>query len=46
MLQVKQASRQALTQCHCHGKKFKLKKIGEGRYNIHGRNVFIRVIIV
>lgn len=45
MLQVKQASRQALTQCQCQGKKLKLKKIGEGRYAVHGRNVFIRVIM-
>lgn len=43
---MKQASRQALAQCRCQGKKLKLKKIGEGRYNIHGRNVFIRVIII
>lgn len=41
---VKQASRQALAQCRCQGKKLKLKKIGEGRYNIHGRNVFIRLL--
>lgn len=46
ILQVKQASRQALAQCRCQGKKLKLKKIGEGRYNIHGRNVFIRVIFI
>ncbi|XP_022170548.1 growth arrest-specific protein 2-like isoform X1 [Myzus persicae] len=41
---VKHASRQALAQCRCQGKKLKLKKIGEGRYNIHGRNVFIRLL--
>ncbi|XP_050519973.1 growth arrest-specific protein 2-like [Daktulosphaira vitifoliae] len=41
---VKEASRIAHTHCHCQGKKLKLKKIGEGRYSIYGRNVFIRLL--
>ncbi|CAG2069409.1 unnamed protein product, partial [Timema podura] len=42
---VQQATRAAQRQCQCPNarcSKLKVKKVGEGKYNIAGRNVFIR----
>jgi len=44
--QVQQVTRVAQRHCQCPStkcNKLKVKKVGEGRYNIAGRNVFIRV---
>ncbi|XP_067000354.2 growth arrest-specific protein 2 [Anabrus simplex] len=44
---VQQATKVAQRQCHCPPAKcsrLKVKKVGEGRYNIAGRNVFIRLL--
>lgn len=44
---VQQATRLAQRQCHCPSSKcpkLKVKKVGEGKYNIAGRNVFIRLL--
>ncbi|XP_044734789.1 growth arrest-specific protein 2-like isoform X2 [Chrysoperla carnea] len=45
--QVQNATRLMQKSCHCSdGKcsKLKVRKVGEGRYNIAGRNVFIRLL--
>ncbi|XP_075234830.1 growth arrest-specific protein 2-like [Lycorma delicatula] len=44
---VQHATRAAQRHCHCTGEKcdkLKVKKVGEGRYNIAGRNVFVRLL--
>nr|CAD7403861.1 unnamed protein product [Timema poppensis] len=44
---VQQATRAAQRQCQCPSarcSKLKVKKVGEGKYNIAGRNVFIRLL--
>uniref|UniRef100_A0A8D8ZW67 GAS2-like protein 1 n=1 Tax=Cacopsylla melanoneura TaxID=428564 RepID=A0A8D8ZW67_9HEMI len=44
---VKQATRVAQKLCHCPSdrcQKLKIKKIGEGKYCVAGRNVFIRLL--
>ncbi|XP_023722379.1 growth arrest-specific protein 2 isoform X2 [Cryptotermes secundus] len=44
---VQQVARVAQRHCHCPSSKcnkLKVKKVGEGRYNIAGRNVFIRLL--
>lgn len=46
LFQVQHVTRVAQKHCHCsEGKceKLKVKKVGEGKYNIAGRNVFVRV---
>lgn len=43
---MQHVTRVAQKHCHCSdGKceKLKVKKVGEGKYNIAGRNVFVRV---
>lgn len=48
VVQVQQVARVAQRHCHCPSSKcnkLKVKKVGEGRYNIAGRNVFIRVSV-
>jgi hypothetical protein len=49
VVQVQQVTRVAQRHCQCPSSKcnkLKVKKVGEGRYNIAGRNVFIRVSII
>ncbi|KAJ8878749.1 hypothetical protein PR048_019335 [Dryococelus australis] len=44
---VQQATRSAQRQCQCptsQCRKLKVRKVGEGKYNIAGRNVFIRLL--
>ncbi|XP_063233023.1 growth arrest-specific protein 2-like [Bacillus rossius redtenbacheri] len=44
---VQQATRTAQRQCQCptsQCRKLKVRKVGEGKYNIAGRNVFIRLL--
>ncbi|XP_049836885.1 uncharacterized protein LOC126281741 [Schistocerca gregaria] len=44
---VQQATRLAQRQCHCPSgrcPKLKVRKVGEGKYNIAGRNVFVRLL--
>ncbi|KAL1114765.1 hypothetical protein AAG570_007589, partial [Ranatra chinensis] len=46
-IKVKQATRTVQKQCHCLGhkcEKLKVKKVGEGKYNIAGRNVLVRLL--
>ncbi|XP_073994113.1 growth arrest-specific protein 2-like isoform X2 [Rhodnius prolixus] len=46
-IKVKHVTRVAQKQCHCAGHKcdkLKVKKVGEGKYNIAGRNVFVRLL--
>ncbi|XP_071452894.1 growth arrest-specific protein 2-like isoform X2 [Hetaerina americana] len=46
-LQVQQVARMSERQCQCKGgrcNKLKVKKLGEGKYSIAGRNVFIRLL--
>nr|XP_024214775.1 growth arrest-specific protein 2 [Halyomorpha halys] len=46
-LKVKYVTKAALRQCRCIGSKcdkLKVRKVGEGRYNIFGRNVFVRLL--
>lgn len=46
LFQVKNVARFAQKQCQCVGhrcEKLRVKKVGEGKYNIAGRNVFVRV---
>ncbi|XP_039295230.1 growth arrest-specific protein 2 [Nilaparvata lugens] len=44
---VQHATRAAQRHCHCRADKcdkLRVKKVGEGRYNIAGRNVFVRLL--
>ncbi|XP_072160602.1 growth arrest-specific protein 2 isoform X3 [Bemisia tabaci] len=44
---VQQATKEVQRHCHCLGSKcdkLKVNKVGEGRYSIAGRNVFIRLL--
>lgn len=46
---VQQATRLMQRNCNCaNGKcsKLKVRKVGEGKYNIAGKNVFVRVSVV
>ncbi|CAH1393532.1 unnamed protein product [Nezara viridula] len=46
-VKVKYVTKAALRQCRCIGSKcdkLKVRKVGEGRYNIFGRNVFVRLL--
>uniref|UniRef100_A0A146L4M9 Growth arrest-specific protein 2 n=4 Tax=Lygus hesperus TaxID=30085 RepID=A0A146L4M9_LYGHE len=46
-LKVKSVARVAQKQCQCIGhrcEKLRVKKVGEGKYNIAGRNVFVRLL--
>ncbi|XP_024085606.1 growth arrest-specific protein 2-like isoform X1 [Cimex lectularius] len=45
-IKVKSVARVAQKQCQCGTRcdKLKVKKVGEGKYNIAGRNVFVRLL--